>query len=347
MKLDFLIVGQGLAGSLLAYQLIQRGYRVMVLDPAQENASRVAAGLINPITGMRFVKSHDVDNLLPVAIKHYQQLSLKFQKIFYREKPLYRLLKNSKEQSNLQKRHDNSAYQAYLGQQLNQQQLPELIAPLGVIVQQQTGYLDTVALLDSLKHYFIALKSYQIETVNYQALQIDRDKINYRQFSAKKIIFCEGYQARYNPYFDDLPFQSVKGEILTLNSSIPIIDKMLNYGHWFIPLTKNRYRIGATFDRENLNTQITEIAKQQLLANLSAIYPNVETQLIKHQANIRPCTLDKQAFIGLHPEQPTLALFNGFGAKGSLQIPYYAQCFADYLDKQSPLPSLVDIKRLI
>ena len=65
MIIDYLIIGQGLAGSLLAWELIQRDCKVVIIDNGKENASQVAAGLINPITGMRFVKSTDVDTLLP------------------------------------------------------------------------------------------------------------------------------------------------------------------------------------------------------------------------------------------------------------------------------------------
>ena len=67
MITDYLIIGQGLAGSLLAWELIQRDCKVVIIDNGKENASQVAAGLINPITGMRFVKSADVDTLLPAA----------------------------------------------------------------------------------------------------------------------------------------------------------------------------------------------------------------------------------------------------------------------------------------
>ena len=60
MKVDYLIIGQGLAGSLLAWELIQRRCSVVVVDNGNENASQIAAGLINPITGMRFVKYYSL-----------------------------------------------------------------------------------------------------------------------------------------------------------------------------------------------------------------------------------------------------------------------------------------------
>jgi hypothetical protein len=42
--------------------------------------------------------------------------------------------------------------------------------------------------------------------------------INWQDISAKKIIFCEGYHAIHNPWFNYLPFQLAKGEILTLTA---------------------------------------------------------------------------------------------------------------------------------
>ena len=90
MNIDFLIIGQGLAGSLLAWELIQRDCKVVIIDNGKENASLVAAGLINPITGMRFVKSTDIDTLLPIAKQCYSQLADVFQQTFYIEKPMLR-----------------------------------------------------------------------------------------------------------------------------------------------------------------------------------------------------------------------------------------------------------------
>ncbi len=149
-----------------------------------------------------------------------------------------------------------------------------------------------------------------------------------------------------NPWFSYLPFQVVKGEILTLKNPQPLRNHLLNYGQWMMPLDDYNFRIGATFDRENINTTNTTEGRAALLKNLQAVLPETtKAQLIKQQANVRPCTLDKQPFIGLHPTYPQLAIFNGFGAKGSLQIPYYCQQFITSLSKNSPIAVNVDIQR--
>lgn len=344
--IDFLIIGQGLAGSLLAWELIQRGCKVIIVDNGRENASQVAAGLINPITGMRFVKSADVDTLLPAAKQCYLQLADFFQQEFYIEKPMLRLFRNDSELINAGKRLNNPDYQAFLGDiHPPGNAIDNLVTALGFLEQKQTGYLLTRTLLSCLKAFFIANDSYRQADFDYRDVQLN-PSLRWQDISPKQLIFCEGYKATQNPWFSWLPFQPVKGEILTLEHPTELPDKILNYGNWLIPLNVRQIRIGATFDRENLDTQVTEQGKNDLLNMLGQISTDLtHATLINHQANIRPCTLDKQPFIGSHPQHKQLAIFNGFGAKGSLQIPWHSRHFADALLNGTPLPHSCNIQR--
>lgn len=53
-----LIVGQGLAGTLLAWELERSGREFAIVDAGHaESASRVGAGLVNPVTGERWVSA--------------------------------------------------------------------------------------------------------------------------------------------------------------------------------------------------------------------------------------------------------------------------------------------------
>jgi len=344
--IDFLIIGQGLAGSLLAWELIQRGSKVLIIDNGRENASQVAAGLINPVTGMRFVKSADVDTLLPTAKHCYSQLAGFFQQDFYSEKPMLRIFRNDSEFTNAHKRLSTPDYQAYLGDiQQPGKTIDNLATPFGFLEQKQTGYLLTRPLLSCLKAFFIANDSYQQADFDYRDIQL-QPSLRWLDIAPKQIIFCEGYQATQNPWFSWLPFQPVKGEILTLQHQTELPDRLLNYGNWLIPLNTHQIRIGATFDRENLDTQATEQGKNDLLNALNQVSPGLtQATLINHQANVRPCTQDRQPFIGLHPQHKQLAIFNGFGAKGSLQIPWYSRHFADALLNGVPLPKTCNIHR--
>jgi len=343
---DFLIIGQGLAGSLLAWELIQRGCKVVVVDNGRESASQVAAGLINPITGMRFVKSTDVDILLPAAKHCYSQLADFFRQEFYIEKPMLRLFRNDSEISNANKRLNSPGYRTYLGDiRPPDKIIGNLATPFGFLEQKQTGYLLTRPLLNCLKAFFIAQDSYRQTDLAYRDIRLS-PSLRWQDLAPKHIIFCEGYQATQNPWFSWLPFHPAKGEILTLEHQTDLPDKIINYGNWLIPLNAGQIKIGATFDRENLDTQATEQGKSALLNALSQIAPAlVDATLVNHQANIRPCTQDRQPFIGHHPEHDNMAIFNGFGAKGSLQIPWYSRHFADVLLNGAALSQACNIRR--
>jgi glycine/D-amino acid oxidase-like deaminating enzyme len=223
--------------------------------------------------------------------------------------------------------------------------IDNLATPFGFLEQKQTGYLLTRPLLNCLKAFFIAQDSYRQADFDYRDVQL-QPSLRWQDIAPKQIIFCDGYKAIQNPWFSWLPFQPIKGEILTLKHQTELPDKILNYGNWLIPLNADQIRIGATFDRENLNTLATEQGKNDLLNALGQISNNlVDATLISHQANIRPCTQDRQPFIGHHPEHDKIAIFNGFGAKGSLQIPCYSRHFADALLNGAALPHSCNIER--
>jgi glycine/D-amino acid oxidase-like deaminating enzyme len=343
---DYLIIGQGLAGSLLAWELMQRGCKVLIVDNGLENASQVAAGLINPITGMRLVKSTDVDTLLPAAKHCYAQLADFFRQNFYVEKSMLRLFRSDSEVKNAKNRLKSPDYRAYFGNmQLPGLAIDHFATPFGFLEQLQTGYLLTQPLLNCLKAYFIIQNSFRQADFDYRDLQL-QPFLRWQDITPKQIIFCEGYKAIHNPWFGDLPFQPVKGEILTLEHQTQLPDKILNYGNWLIPLNAQQIRIGATFDRVNMNVLATELGKNDLLTALSQISNDLtRATLINHQANIRPCTRDKQPFVGNHRQHRQLAIFNGFGAKGSLQIPWHSRLFADVLLNGAPLPAYCNTQR--
>lgn len=349
MFVDYLIIGQGLAGSLLAWELMERGAKALIVDNARSNASRIAAGLINPVTGMRFVKGQDTDRQLQDALKLYHRLKAHFGQSFYIEKPMLRIIRNENELEYCKKRLQDHQYQNYIDRFIDSEMVESPIsAPLGCLLQKQTGFLLTRPLLNCLKEFFIAKNSFVETDITYQDIKEEKNSVHWRNIEAGMVVFCEGYQATENPWFSWLPFQPAKGEILTLTAQNPLPDKIVNYGNWLIPINQYTFRIGATFDRENLDTRPTESGRQLLLTSLAKVCPGVKPETtIAHRANIRPCTLDKNPFIGTHPRNNKIAIFNGFGSKGSLLIPGYAIPFARYLLNKIPVSEDADIKRYV
>jgi glycine/D-amino acid oxidase-like deaminating enzyme len=346
--LDFLIVGQGLAGSLLAWSLLQRGHTVVVVEDHHRTSSSIAAaGLINPVTGQRLVKGDEVDACLAAAQHCYRSFEQRFEVALLHEIPMQRLLPNSKLYDAWQQRSVDPAYSSYLGGYFSAGESGwPLNDPHGSFRQHHTGYLAVGNLLALLRDELMARDAYIAARISHDELHLSADGVQWADLHAAQVIFCEGYLARENPWFSWLPFQPVKGEILTIDAYGELPDVILNGGHWLLPLADGHHKLGATFDREQLDETLTVEARRELLAALSELLLQPpECRVIDHRAGVRPGTRDKQPFLGLHPHHPQLAIFNGFGSRGSLLIPWHAELFADVLSGTRELPSHLDIRR--
>ena len=344
--LDTLIVGQGLAGSLLAWELLKRGQRVMVLDDAHRGAaSTVAAGLFNPVTGQRLVKGPEVDACLPAARACYRELEQALGRALFIEKPLWRLFQDDKERQAWEKRRHDPGYTDYLGEPLPPMSHPH--APLGGFVQRHAGYLDTRALLDGLRDYLQQRQGYRQVCVDYRQIASSGEGVACGELRARRLIFCEGWRALANPWFKDLPLTPSRGAILTLHSEAALPDAILNQGRWLIPRGAGGYRLGSSYRREGLHeapdaTEIAGITAQMV----QWFGPAVDYHVTAVQSGVRPNSADKQPLLGMHPRQRALGVFNGFGSRGSLLIPWHAARMAEWLCQQRALPASVSIERL-
>lgn len=346
--LDFLIVGQGLAGSLLAWSLLQRGKQVVVAEDHHRTSSSIAAaGLINPVTGQRLVKGKEVDECLASAQQCYRTLEQRFDTTLLHEIPMQRLISDSKLLEAWQQRSGDPAYRPYLGDYFpsGASGMP-LNDPHGSFRQTHTGYLAVGTLLARLRDELMARDAYIAARISHDELHLSADGVQWGELRATQVIFCEGYLAQQNPWFSWLPLQPAKGEILTLDGYGQLPEVIVNGGHWLLPLADGHHKLGATFEREQLDETLTTEARRELLAALpELLHEPPECRVVDHRAGVRPGTRDKQPFLGVHPQHAPLAIFNGFGSRGSLLIPWHAELFADVLCDGRTLPSHLDIRR--
>lgn len=342
MKVDVIIVGQGLAGSMLAWHLLQNQFRVVVIDDSHRGSSSlVAAGLVNPITGKRLVKSWHVEHCLPAALRFYRTLEDVLQKPLYHEKTIIRLFANQQEREQWARRRNQPQYQCYLGGLLEDSD-----AHIGGFYIQQSGYLDTRELLSGIKD-LLRQRDCLIETcVDYDDFTIHAQDVSWKHVRAAHLIFCEGHRIRNNPWFNTLPLQSAQGEILSLKIAQPLPKHIINSGKWVLPIAPDVVKVGATFQWQPLDGIPTAVGRSELLNAFHHLWPaNPDYQVIEHVCGVRPGTRDKKPFIGMHPRYAQLGVFNGFGAKGAMWIPYFAERFANFLSGSMRLPDETDIRR--
>ena len=344
-----LIVGQGLAGSLLSWRLVQTGQSVMVID--NDNpcaASRVAAGLMNPVTGKRLVKDPMVESYLAAARECYAELGAQFGQVYLHEKPMLRLFDNEEIKQAWRKRRAEPGYEDFIGEELGP---AECGYPQGGFLQYQTAYLSVTSLLNAIRQWLIDHSAMITTEFDYRELNISK-LVSWRDLSADRLIFCEGARVTENPWFNTLPMQATQGEILTGRSNDRLPQWIINGGQWLLPLDDGLFKLGATYvwptADKPLAEEISKDGKTTLLNALPRLCPSLhDYEIISHDVGIRPNSRDKRPYIGFHPKHPCLAAFNGFGSRGSLLIPYYSQHFVDVLLNKTSLKPDVDIKRVM
>jgi glycine oxidase len=352
-SVNYIIVGQGLAGTILAQTLVNKGKSVVVIDKqGMSNASRVAAGLYNPVVFKRLVKSWMADELIEVMDDFYATAEELLNEKFYFKKQIVKLFAEEQEKT-LWLKKCNEEVGKYLSKTIQNDFLQDIIYndPMGESSEVlNAGNLDTALFLNSFNNCFKINNILLEEEFEFNKLIISENSVHYKHISADKIIFCEGYKTLDNPYFNWLPFKLTKGEIITVKipmlaeKGIAFSEKVINKGIFILPLSNDTYKVGSTYEWTDLTEQTTEKGKAYLIDRLQKVV-KVPFEITDHQVGIRPTVIDRRPLIGLHPQYSQLAVFNGMGTKGVMLAPFFAKQFVEFLENKLPLDKEVDISR--
>lgn len=344
-QVDNIVVGQGLTGSILSYQLLEAGESVKIIDSESgATASRKAAGLINPITGKRFVKSWMIDEVLPTAVQTYQTLEKKLGVSLIKQIKAYRVIHNTEQLNDAAAKLQNDAYQSYLQHKIHPLLPEQIINPLGCIAIEKVHQIAVGNMLDSFRDFFQKADILLKETFDSSKLFLGENSVSYEEITAKRILFCEGYQLNKNPFFNYLPLRPVKGEALIIAAPQLELNAMLNGKCSISPRGKDAFYVGYTYDWKDRDRSPTEEKKNYLSQQLEAVL-KVPYKILDQMAGIRPASLDRRPFIGRHPKHHQVYVFNGMGTKGLSLAPYFGLQLIDHILHKKPLIMEADIRR--
>jgi glycine/D-amino acid oxidase-like deaminating enzyme len=345
MEFDYLIVGQGLCGTLLARQLIKAGKRILVIDDGKPDASsRVAGGLINPVTGKRMVRSWLIEQLLPTAIEEYSAMEKEIgeplvnitdiidcytssddkRQFFERASTDFEFL-NTQDQAGA---FNNFFHLPFGAGQIK----PALHIKIGAILNYWRSRLDTSGMLANA-------------TFDLESCQISPGSVSWNGIRASGIIFCDGESAKSNPYFHMLPWSKDKGEALIV--SIPGLpdNHIYRHGHIsIVPWNDGLFWIGAAHDWKYETTGPTDLFRTATISILEK-WLKVPFHIVDHRSSLRPANFDRKPFVGFHPEAPNVGIFNGMGGKGFSMAPYFAKQFVANIAIGEPIMADVSIER--
>ena len=75
---DFIIVGQGITGSVLSWRLIEKNFNFLVINNSnKKSSSKSALGLYNPITGKNFVETWNSNEIINETENFYASIENK------------------------------------------------------------------------------------------------------------------------------------------------------------------------------------------------------------------------------------------------------------------------------
>ena len=348
MRVEYLIVGYGIAGATLAAELRGRGRSVLVLDvPRPDSASRVAAGLMNPVAGKRFALAWRAAELLTAATTFYRAQEQRLGQVFLRELPIVKLFSSVQEQNTMVARSADRPWLDFVEDTTGMLPvLPGVRQELGGLRIRRGGYVLVEELLTALTAEALAGGWLRHETFDWGQLVADSaGGFTYAgRVQARHVISCEGAATSQNPYFQWLPLTPNQGEVLTVECPGLPPDTVLNKGAYVVPLGAGQLRVGATYRWPPFAAGITPEAQTELSERLRAI-TGLPFRVTGQRAGVRPAVRDRKPLLGTHPETPGVHVFNGFGSKGVMMAPRLAQIMADWLENDvEPWPE-VNIRR--
>ncbi len=345
MNYDYIIVGQGVSGTFLSWYLINAGKKVLVIDEQKPfTASKVASGVINPVTGRRIVRTWMIETLMPFSFDAYTaignelRVSIISQKNILDFHPTPQMMLAFKERLPVESDYlrvpeNESDYQQYFNVTFGIGEIHPcyLVDVNSLLIEWRKKLRNQNSLLEEV---------FDVE----QLITHNSESVTYNGITATKIIFADGAIGADNRYFKLLPYAKNKGQAII--AEIPNLPRtnIFKQGITIVPWQDDLWWIGSTYEWNfkdlNPSVEFKNKVAQQLAAWLKLPY-----KIVDHIAAERPANLERRPFVGLHPIYSNIGILNGMGTKGCSLAPYFAKQFTESLVSNTPIIPLVNVQR--
>jgi glycine/D-amino acid oxidase-like deaminating enzyme len=285
------------------------------------------------------------DQLFPYAFDYYRSLERELQSSFFHPIHVYRPYRSIPEQNSYLAQSGENGIGEYVDENTATSSYATFVnAPYGGLRVKGAGWLDIPTFLDKSRSYFESKSQYLETSFNSSELIIGETTVRWRELEIGKVILCQGVKAASDPYFDWLPFNPVKGQVLDTTIADYKIPDIVNQGIFILPVGEGQYKVGATYSWHDINWEVTEDGRNYLEEKLRPLLLK-PYEITNQRAGIRPSSKDRRPLIGIHPVYPNLGVFNGMGTKGVTLSPYFAGQFVEHLVNGKDLDPSVNIDR--
>ena len=322
---------------------MRRGQQVQLIDSGENHSSSIAAGMVNPIVFRRMNKSWRLDEFLPEAQAFYREISQEIGEELYHPIVIRRFFSSQQERQIWEERQEQEAYKHYLNPLLQEDIQHEGAHNLFGSGRVKNAFWINAAKWVAANNAFFQQQGL-LNFGEFDPNTWDPQTRTYRNITYDKVIFCLGYRQKSEHTFSYLPLQQTKGQTLLIESDQLPTDESLNRKCFVLPVGKNQFRVGATYEWNNASLETTEAARDQLIEMLSSL-GTYDYQILEQRAGVRPTVLDRRPLMGEHPEYQGVYIFNGLGTKGYMMAPTLANELASFILDQTPLHPETDIRR--
>ncbi len=346
MKVEYIIVGLGLAGLAFVEELIKANKSFIVFEDDSQTSSLVAGGVYNPVILKRFSPVWNAKEQLAIALPFYQKLEKKFKKKFDKKFTIKKAFKSIEDQNNWFSAFDKPTVAPFLDATLDNNKYTGVLGDYYFGNVKEGGRIDTFKLVSKYRDYLIENNWIRLEKFHHKEILFEQCSIKYNNLVAEKIVFCEGFGLKKNPYFKHLPLEEVKGETLTIHAPKLQIDFLLKSTLFVVPLGNHHYKVGATFNHHDKTSIPTTEGREELVKKLKKVI-SVPYKIINQSAGIRPAVKDRRPLVGIHTTYNQLAVLNGLGTRGVMIAPSMAKQLFALLEEGIDLDPEINCNRFI
>ena len=322
-QINTVIVGQGIAGSMIAFMLHQQQVPFVVIDAGIANtSSRIAAGMFSPISGKRKTIHAITLQQIPFAIEMYKAVELLLGIDFLHTNPVYQVFNSLADQQEVLAKYRDIDFANYI--QPNPAILPNIKQPNGACEISASGWVDCGLLISRFAEWLLQRNALVQTDFIYEDLNISKGIMEYHGLKFENIVFCEGYRAINNPFFKE-KIIPCKGDLLTIQYDHLSTDRIIKKGSIYsIDTGHHVFKAGATYQWNNSNEVPEEAGKKMIELQLDDMLDK-EYRVLNHQSAIRPTTQNREVIAKQHPDYAGMFMLNGLGTKGILQGPWWAR----------------------
>ncbi len=344
MEVDYIIVGFGLAGFSFADHLERNNKSFVVFENNSQNSSLVAGGTYNPLVLKRFTPVWNGDVQLEYAQTFYKDLEQKFNSKFDTKVDTKKLFTSVGDENDWFIACDKPVVSKYMNPKICREKINGVFTDFGYGELSGTGWIDIKPMISAYKTQLEKDQRFFNEDFIHTNIEFNSDTVTYNNITSKYIVFAEGYGNKDNPYFNALPLNGTKGEVITIYAPELDIDFQLKSACFVLPLGEHYYKVGATFNWNDKTLNPTKEGREELVDKLKK-FITVPFEVVDQLAGIRPTVKDRRPLVGIHPKYKNLAILNGLGTRGVMIAPTVAKDLFDHIELQKPLDREIDILR--